>query len=775
MGANHGDNQDFINNVSSLNSALFGKDEISTREIEQSKDNPPVLAPKNWRSDALNLIHRLSHEVIDVTLVAPILKDIASVITSSFPISFAGIETYKNKKLDFSTISQSFELDQPKFVSALPELENTLAGEVVRRRTTLILSDAHKNSYQICPSFPNPSSLYHYIGVPLTVDGEIAGVLSIATSHHIVVDKETLAWAETIAHHISALLTREAVATKLKDQENIAANMLNALTSPTMMCSEDGTIIHVNSAFRSIVEVFHSRTIDENSSNIFKLFDNPHQSNSYVHELRARLEDLFNGNAQNIRLDLLLTRAGFHRWYLATMSLMPDGQRAIIMFVDISDRKHAEEQLEHEMLHDQSTGLANRVLFHDRVNTTLISNAQANQPTCVFALEVGRYAFIVESLGYDAADRIIMKVSKRLESIVAPTDLIARVGSSEFAIHIDHIHHADQARDFALNLIDLFRSPFEIDGQEILLTPSVGIALSNPKAQVDTDMFLHDAHAAMTQSRDNISTSYSFASVSRSTSAYKKLKKERELSKAIEENQLVVFYQPEVDLLTGRVIGAEALVRWRHPKLGLIQPESFIDLAEESGLIDSLFDRVFDSVIVDAQSLFSNGYDFTIWTNLSAKQFSTNAITKLLSKKVANSDLPLYMFGMEITETAVMENSETASETLSKLKSAGFALALDDFGTGYSSLAYLQSFPVDIIKIDRTFTSELGKTAASNEIVSAVIGLAHGLNLKVLAEGVESIQNEQFLKILGCDLAQGYLYSHPMAFDKFLNYLEVNS
>ncbi|HQZ14619.1 MAG TPA: EAL domain-containing protein, partial [Acidimicrobiia bacterium] len=702
-----------------------------------------------------------------------ILKDISSVITSSFPISFAGIETYKDGQVDFSAISQSFELDQPQFITAIPELQSTLAGEVIRRKTTLILSDAHKNNYQICPSYPNPASLYHYIGVPLIVDGTLSGVLSIATSHHIIVDKETLAWAETIAHHISALLTREAVSGKLKDHENLAANMLNALTSPTMMCSKDGTIIHVNSAFRSIVEVFHSRTIDENSTNIFKLFDNAHQSNSYVHELRARLGDLFKGYSQNIRIDLLLSRAGFHRWYLATMSLMSDGERAIVMFVDISDRKHAEEQLEHEMLHDQSTGLANRILFHDRVNSTLISNSTLDQATCVFALEVGRYAFIVESLGYDAADRIILKVSKRLESIVAPTDLIARVGSSEFAIHIEHIHNADQARDFALNLIDLFRSPFEIDGQEILLKPSVGIALSNPKAQIDTDMFLHDAHAAMTQSRDNVATSYSFASVSRSTLAYKKLKKERELSKAIEENQLVVFYQPEVELLTGRIIGAEALVRWRHPKLGLIQPDSFIDLAEESGLIDSLFDSVFDSVINDAQTLFSNGFDFTIWTNLSAKQFSTNTTTKLISKKVANSDLPPHMFGLEITETAVMENSETASETLSNLKSAGFALALDDFGTGYSSLAYLQSFPVDIIKIDRTFTSELGRTKASNEIVSAVIGLAHGLNLKVLAEGVETPQNELLLRELGCDLAQGYLYAHPLSFSKFLEYLGV--
>lgn len=751
---------------------LFEIDEISSNPTQLHHSDPPVLAPKAWRSDALNLIHRLSHDVIDATLVPPIIKDIASVITSSFPITFAAIETYDGGEVSFSTISMARDANPEAGLTSVAPLINTLAGEVIRRKATLILSDANRHDYLVCPSFPKPFHVYHYLGVPLTVDGKVSGVLSIATSHHIVVDKETVTWAETVAHHISALLTREAVSSKLKTQENIAANMLNALTSPTMMCKQDGTIIHVNAAFRSIVEVFHSRTIDENGSNIFKLFDNPHQSNSYVHELRQYIKELFEGHGSHSRLDLLLTRAGFHRWYLATMSLMPDKQTAIVMFVDISDRKQAEEQLEHEMLHDQSTGLANRILFHDRVNSTLIHNATTNSSTCVIALEVGRYAFIVESLGYDAADRIISKVAKRLEAITNPSDLIARVGSSEFALLIDHIHDPDQARDFSLNIIDIFRTPFEIDGQEILLVPAVGISVSNSKTEIDADMVLHDAHAAMTQARDNSITRYSFASVSQSSEAYRKLKREKELHHAINSNELVVFYQPEVELLTGRVIGAEALVRWNHPKLGLLTPDNFIGLAEESGLIDPLFERVFAQVVHDAQSLFSSGFDFTLWTNLSAKQFAINTTSRLLAQHVANSGVPAYMFGVEITETAVMENTESASETLQQLKSLGISLALDDFGTGYSSLAYLQSFPVDIVKIDRTFISELGKTKASTEIVSAVIGLAHGLRLQALAEGVESIQNVSLLRELGCDLAQGYYYAHPLAFSKLQTYLE---
>lgn len=762
-------NLEFLNNFQ--NPTLFEFEEFSSSENAFNSSDPPVLAPKQWRTQALSLIHRISQDVIDVTLVAPILKDIASVITSSFPISFASIETYDQDNVSFSTISTAIGIELPKTIRKVSAIDETLAGEVIRRKTTLILSDNKRNEYCICPSYSHPFPVYHFIGVPLLIDGKVSGVLSIATAHHIVVDKETVTWAETIAHHVSALLTREAVSMKLASKENIAANMLNALTSPTMMCRKDGTILHANSAFKTIVEVFHNRTIEENNTNFFKLFDNALQSNSYVHELRNNLSELFSGHNPHARLDILLTRAGFHRWYLATMSLMPDQENALIMLVDISDRKQAEEQLEHEMLHDQSTGLANRILFHDRLNSTLNINSKSKKQTCVFALEVGRHAFIVESLGHDAADRVIAKVAKRLESIVATTDLIARVGSSEFAILIEHIHNAEVARDFCLNMIDLFRQPFEIDGQEVLMAPAVGIAISDPNALIDADMVLHDAHSAMTQARENPMTRYSFSSVSRSSEAYKKLKRERELNEAIASDQLEVFYQPEVELLTGRVIGVEALVRWMHPKHGLITPNAFIPLAEESGLIDLLFEDVFKKVVRDGQQLFSSGFDFTIWTNISAKQFAISSTLKMLSEYITNSDLPSYMFGVEITETAVMENSDTANEVLQKLNAMGISIALDDFGTGYSSLGYLQSFPVDVVKIDSTFIAELGKTKAATEIVSAVIGLAHGLRLQALAEGVESQQSVNLLRELGCDLAQGYFFSHPLSFEKLQEFL----
>lgn len=748
-------------------------------DISEPYEDPPVLAPRQWRKEALNIIHRLSHDVIDATLVAPILNDMASVITSAFPITYAAIETFENESLSFSATSihegSTSDIGSPIAIVPSPEsaeLSLTLAGEVIRHGSTLVMSDTHKNEYVICPSLPHKNHVYHYIGVPLVIDSQINGVLSIATSHNIIVDSETLTWAETMAHHISALLTREAITSRLKSQENMATNMLNALSSPTVMCSADGVILNINSAFRLMVEEFHERSIDTHTTNIFQLFDNTHQSNSYVHEFRGHLHNLFGNRIHHSRLDLLLSRPGFHRWYLATMSLMPDHETAIIMFVDISDRKRAEEQLEHEMLHDQATGLANRILFHDRVNSAHAYNSAHNTSTCIIALDIGRYAFIVESLGHSAADEIITKVAKRIESISHPSDVIARIGSSEFAILVEHIHNADEARDFSLNIIDMFRLPFDIDGQEMLLQPSIGITVSESHSSVDADMMLHDAHAAMTQARDNSVIQYAFSSVSRSSQAYKKLKRERELIHAIEENQLQVYYQPECELLTGSIIGVEALVRWVHPKHGILTPDHFVGLAEESGLIDALFEKVFSTAIDDLETIYSRGHKITVWTNLSAKQITNDATAKLIAMYLAKASIPAHMVGLEITETAVMENSEVAFEMLSHLKSLGVSLSLDDFGTGYSSLAYLQRFPVDMIKIDRTFISELGTAKSSTEIVSAVIGLAHGLRLHALAEGVETPSQVAMLRELGCDRAQGYFFSHPLTFEKLLDFLD---
>jgi diguanylate cyclase (GGDEF)-like protein len=756
--------------------------DTQSKSISQANDGfevAPILAPRKWRTEALGIIHRLSHDVIDSTLVAPVLDDIAHVMTSSFPITYVAIETYDNDELSFSAWALNDEYPfvqtprETQLVSlSTPPLSATLAGEVMRRNATLILSDAHSNGYCICPSLPGAFNVFHYIGVPLIVDGETRGVLSIATAHHIVVDKETVTWAETAAHHISALLTRDVVHLRLKSQENIAVNMLNALTSPTVMVSSDGVILNINSAFRLVAEEFHERSIDTHATNIFSLFDNPTKTNSYVHEFRTTLQKLFHDKVHHSRLDILVARGGFHRWYLATMSLMPDHETAIIMFVDISDRKKAEEMLEHEMLHDQSTGLANRVLFHDRLNNAHSYNSMKGESTCVIALDIGRYAFIVESLGHQTADEIVTKVAKRIESKTHPNDVIARVGSSEFALLIEHIHNAEQARNFSLEIIELFQHPFEIDGQEILLHPALGITVTDATSSADADMILHDAHAAMTQARDTSVLPYAFSSVSRSSQAYKKLKRERELMKAIDDHQLRVYYQPECELLTGSICGVEALVRWIHPRHGILTPDQFIDLAEESGLIEPLFERVFSMVVEDIEKVHERGHNFTFWTNLSAKQIAHDNTLKFVSSLLHRTDIPAHMVGMEITETAVMENSEAACDLLAKFQSLGVSISLDDFGTGYSSLAYLQRFPVDMIKIDKTFIAELGQTTSASEIVSAVIGLAHGLRLHVLAEGVETAQQVALLRELGCDRAQGYFFSHPLTFEKFLTFLE---
>ncbi len=779
MGAKKDDTQlsKLTDNEDQSNQDQFSIPELETLNTEIQ--TPVVLAQKKWRSQALSIIHKLSHDILDINQIEPVLVDIANAITSSFPITFTAIETFSDNTLDLSIVAQSEEgINNHAYRKTSATNINqslvfdTLAGEVLRRKSTFILTDAMCNEYKICPSHKSTSLLYHYIGIPLLVDGEVAGVLSFATTHNMVVDKETINWSETVAHHISALLTREAITAKFKSQEKIASNMLNALASPTMTCSREGLILNFNSAFRLLFEEFHGRTIDAKTTKLSKLFEPKNRLNPYVEEFHRTITRLFEEKIQSLKVDLLISHPTFHRWYLATMSLMPDHETAVVMFVDITDRKHAQERLEFEMLHDQGTGLANRVLFQERLNNSLQYNKKENTQTCVFVLDIGRYAFIIESLGHAAADQIMLKVASRIEALTHPSDLIARIGSSEFAILIEHIHDAQQARQFCLDLLGMFRVPFDISGQEIKLHPSVGIAVSEPTKDTDSDTVIHEAHAAMTQARDSSILSYAFSNSSSTTTAYKKLEKEKELTHAIERGELRVYYQPQYSLHIGELVGLEALVRWEHPKEGLLSPDSFIELAEECGLIEDVFKSVFDQVVNDAIELFKHGNTIKIWTNISARQLSSIQTTEYIRGLISETKVPSSMIGFEITETAIMENSSQSSRILSEFEDMGVSLALDDFGTGYSSLAYLQKFDADLIKIDKSFISNIAVDTSSLEIVSAIIAIAHSLKIQALAEGVENSAQIAILRELGCDRSQGFFYSEPLPLEGLIAFMQ---
>jgi len=727
----------------------------------------------DFREIALDLIHKLSTEVYATNTTQLLMQEIVEIITTSFPITFACIEKYNgNSDIDFSVMShyKNFTVSGPR---SLYKLEDTLAGEVIRRNTTLMVSNKNNDKLEICPSTSYPIELKHYIGIPIIVNSKTVGVFSLATSRNLKVDKESITWSETIGHHLNAIFTRDELMQKIKLDEQKTKDLICAINSPTVICDIDGNVIDLNESFISIMKQYFPYQFHKTTTiNLLKMFIVSGIDGKNNQNFSQAIHSIANGDEQNIDIDIELTKGVSKKWFKVNLSSVANQQSIILMFLDITERKQVEEKLEYELMHDPTSGLANRTMFHNRLYKALLKGQKDNRSICVASIDVGRFSFIIESLGHDAADAIMLEASKLIQTIAHTNDLIARISSSEFAILFYDINTTEEVSIFANALIANFKYPFIFEDQEIILLPSIGITFSDINKTIDTAVILHDAHSAMTLSRESINTDISFANKRSSTFAIKKLERERELSRALVDLQLLPYYQPEIDLKTHKIIGAEALARWQHPKLGLLSPDYFIETAEESNLIGALFEIIFKQVLLDALKLFEKGHNFTLWTNISANQFQTHNISSIINDLAKTSSVPTEMIGIEITETALMKDASVAKKEFRAMKDLGIKLALDDFGTGYSSLSHLAALPVDMLKIDRSFIQDMTTNNSSSEIVSAVIGLAHGMKIDTLAEGIENIDQFNILNELGCNYGQGYLFSKALEYEEFKDYLE---
>ncbi|MBP9115802.1 MAG: EAL domain-containing protein [Acidimicrobiia bacterium] len=744
---------------------------------EEDETKPPqdrYLETKDFRIRALDLVHKLSNEIYGSYLSGTLMQEVCEIITSSFPITFASIERYDDQNnVIFSALSIDQNLELIPEPRALLKLEDTLSGEVIRRNSTLIFSNRNKDEMNICPSMCQPMRIKHYIGIPIISSGKTIGVFSIASIRNITIDKETITWAETIAHHLCSIYAREEILKKVNNNEKIAYQMLEAISAPTIMCDNSGNILFANDRFKmSVNKYLKGKSRGKTIHNILHRFKEIDISGVNERLFYEMFTELTIGNKTQVSFDILIARGSNRKWFLVNLSKVSNQEAVIIMFYDITKTKHIEEKLEHEILHDPTSGLANRVLFHENLNIALEYSFEKQIPICIFSIDVGRYGFIVESLGHDAADEVMCDAAKRIKLNTNVDDLVARVGSSEFAILFKNINNPNQAQIMAKELVDTLNAPFDISHQDILLKPSIGITVTNISKYLNADIVLHDAHSAMTLCRDTAKQSYAFASLKGSAFAIKKLKREKELSKAILNSQINPFYQTEIDLNSDRIIGAESLARWHHPHHGILAPKHFIDLAEETNLIGPLFESMFTQVLKDLITLYDNGHNITIWTNISANQFQTHNIAEIISGLIKSLDAPIDLIGIEITETALMKDLKSASVEFTELKKLGIQIALDDFGTGYSSLSHLAQFPVDLLKIDQSFVANMITNKSSAEIVSAVIGLAHGMQIKTLAEGIETISQLEILRDIGCDFGQGYYYKRPIDFISFQNHIE---
>jgi diguanylate cyclase (GGDEF)-like protein len=427
--------------------------------------------------------------------------------------------------------------------------------------------------------------------------------------------------------------------------------------------------------------------------------------------------------------------------------------------------EESREHFRHAAFHDALTGLPNRVLFSEHLRIALERTRQNDQYLfCVLFLDIDRFKNINDSLGHPCGDELLTLAARRLEGCIRQTDMVARFGGDEFAILLDAIESPSEAIRVAEKVQRVISAPFKLRNHEAVTTASIGLALSAPDYSEAEDI-IRDADTAMYRAKDQGKARCEIFDTAMHTRAVTLLRLETDLRRALERDELCVYYQPIVSVGNGELHGFEALMRWRHREGGIISPDQFIPLAEETGLILPLGLRVLQEACSQLrrwQRRSPSERNLTISVNLSGKQLSQSDLIEKVQEVLSESGIDPWQLKLEITETVIMENAELAAVTLAGLRSLGVRLSIDDFGTGYSSLSYLNRFPVDTLKIDRSFITKMNQGDENVEIVKTILTLAGNLGMQVIAEGVETEEQLQELRLLKCHYAQGFLFSKPL-------------
>jgi Amt family ammonium transporter len=561
------------------------------------------------------------------------------------------------------------------------------------------------------------------------------------------------------------------VATKEEEQLRFQAKLLEAVGQSVIATDLEGRVLYWNRGAQELYGWSSEEALGRNLRDLTIPDELVDQAEVVGSVLRAGRT--WSGET------LLRRKDGYYVPVLGTATPFFDDRGSLAGMIgvstDISERKALEAELVRRASHDLLTGLYNRRVFVDRLGQALLrTRRRKNSPKVgVLFLDLDRFKTVNDSLGHEAGDRLLVAVAERFKQQLRPEDVLARFGGDEFAVLLETVENPSEVMRVAQRIGETLREPFSVDDHQVSVSASVGIALGTAHTN-DPEGMLREADVAMYRAKEQGPDRYAVFDPAMQTRAEERLELEAELRRALEQGEFALYYQPEVSLHNGSMVGFEALLRWQHPERGLLKPSAFVPLAEETDLIAPIGTWVLEEACRQAKRWEEEhppAPPTRIAVNLSSNQLARRGLARTVEEALRRTDLDAHALALDITESLLIGASEHDAQALEALKKMGIRLSLDDFGTGYSSLSYLKRLPVDLVKVDRTFVNGLGGNATDTAVVRMIIELCHALGIEVLAEGVETSDQATLLREMGCDLGQGYYFARPLRSEELADHL----
>lgn len=546
-----------------------------------------------------------------------------------------------------------------------------------------------------------------------------------------------------------------------EDSLALAQQVFDNAAEAVMITDAENRIVRINSAFTRITGWTAEESLGRNPS----FLSSGKQSPEFYREMWQTLSEagVWQGEVVNRR------RSGQYYPEWLSISTVRNRQGKVThylaIFSDISERKRAEGLIHRYSWFDSLTDLPNKALLIDRINQAIIAAQNEGKPLYLLAFNLNRLKHINDSLGHNIGDEVLKIVAQRLVKATREGDTVSRVTGDDFVVVVPRLSQPHRAINLAERLVESINAPMDIQGNAIHITANAGLSVF-PADGTEPDTLLMNADAALNHSRTQGQNKIAFFEPHMNAAILEKINLQGELTAALANRQFLLHFQPQLDLQTQRLTGVEALIRWQHPERGLVSPAVFIPAAEELGLIVQIGDWVIDEACRSLARWRQRGLtELCVAINLSAHQFAHTNLVQTVRDAIVRHGVPPERIELEITEGVAMHDADEVLTRLHELKAIGVQISIDDFGTGYSSLAYLMRFPVDKLKIDQSFVRDMGNSSEADSIVRAIVALAHGLSLAVIAEGVETDAQLDRLKHIGCNEIQGYLLSRPLSFD----------